>query len=108
MRFEATRSFVKLVELGSYAAAAEALYMSTTTLHSHVKAIEAELATVLVKFKGRQLVLTVDGQSSSASRSEPPASSRSFGAVFRGTRAVSERSCALRACTAPRTTCCLP
>lgn len=62
MRLEATRSFVKLVELGSYAAAAEALYMSTTTLHSHVKAIEAELATVLVKFKGRQLVLTVDGQ----------------------------------------------
>lgn len=62
MRLESTRSFVKLVELGSYAAAAEALYMSTTTLHSHVKAIEAELATVLVKFKGRQLVLTVDGQ----------------------------------------------
>ncbi len=62
MRLEATRSFLKLVELGSYAAAAEALYMSTTTLHSHVKAIEAELATVLVKFKGRQLVLTVDGQ----------------------------------------------
>lgn len=62
MRLEATRSFLKLVELGSYAAAAEALYMSTTTLHSHVKAIEAELATVLVRFKGRQLVLTVDGQ----------------------------------------------
>lgn len=62
MRLEATRSFLKLVELGSYAAAAEALYMSTTTLHSHVKSIEAELATVLVKFKGRQLVLTVDGQ----------------------------------------------
>lgn len=62
MRLEATRSFVKLVELGSYAAAAEALYMSTTTLHSHVKAIEAELATELVKFKGRQLVLTMDGQ----------------------------------------------
>lgn len=61
MRLEATRSFLKLVELGSYAAAAEALYMSTTTLHSHVKAIEAELATALVKFKGRQLVLTVDG-----------------------------------------------
>lgn len=62
MRLEATRSFLKLVELGSYAAAAEALYMSTTTLHSHVKAIEAELATQLVRFKGRQLVLTVDGQ----------------------------------------------
>lgn len=61
MRIEATRSFLKLVELGSYSAAAEALYMSTTTLHGHVKSIESELATVLVKFQGRQLVLTVDG-----------------------------------------------
>jgi DNA-binding transcriptional LysR family regulator len=61
MRLDAIRSFLKLVETGSYAAAADALFMSPTTLHSHVKTLEEELNTPLVSFEGRRLDLTRAG-----------------------------------------------
>ncbi|MGH2586446.1 MAG: LysR family transcriptional regulator [Dehalococcoidia bacterium] len=61
MRLDAMRSFCKLVEAGSYAAAADALYMSATTLHSHVKTLEEELSTTLVTFDGRRMKLTRAG-----------------------------------------------
>jgi DNA-binding transcriptional LysR family regulator len=58
VRLDAIRSFLKLIETGSYAAAAEALFMSPTTLHSHVKTLEEELSDTLVTFEGRRLELT--------------------------------------------------
>ncbi|MSQ30033.1 MAG: LysR family transcriptional regulator [Dehalococcoidia bacterium] len=61
MKIEAIRSFLQLVESGSYAAAAEELYTSPTTLHSHVKAIQSELNAALVRFDGRRLDLTAAG-----------------------------------------------
>lgn len=62
MKMEAIRSFLKLVEAGSYALAAEESYMSPTTLHSHVKALQSELNTTLVVFDGRRLDLTAAGE----------------------------------------------
>jgi DNA-binding transcriptional LysR family regulator len=61
MRLDAIRSFLKLVETGSYAAAADALYTSATTLHSHVKTLEEELSATLVTFDGRRMDLTSAG-----------------------------------------------
>jgi LysR family transcriptional regulator, cyn operon transcriptional activator len=61
MRLDAMVSFLKLVEMRSYVAASEALFMSPTTLQSHIRSIEDELGTPLVRFSGRQLVLTPAG-----------------------------------------------
>lgn len=61
MRIDMMRSFLKLVEAGSYAAAADALFMNTTTLHGQVKALEEELGAPLVTFKARRLALTRAG-----------------------------------------------
>lgn len=61
MRLEAIRSFVALVETGSYTAAAEALFLSTTTVHGHVRALEEELGASLVNFSNRKLGLTRAG-----------------------------------------------
>lgn len=61
MRLDAIRSFITVVEEGSYAAAAESLYTSPTTLHSHVKSIQDELAVPLMTFSGRRLELTAAG-----------------------------------------------
>jgi len=54
MRIDAIASFQKLVETGSYAAAAEALFMSPTTLQSHIKSVENELGTPIVRFASRK------------------------------------------------------
>lgn len=61
MRLDAIRSFITVVETGSYASAAEVLYTSATTLHSHVKAIQDELTVPLITFSGRRLELTAAG-----------------------------------------------
>ncbi len=61
MRIEAMKSFIRLVEAGSYAAAAESLYLSPTTLHSHVRSLETELGATLVVFAHRRLELTRAG-----------------------------------------------
>jgi DNA-binding transcriptional LysR family regulator len=61
MRLEAIRTFVTLVQTGSYAAAAEALFLSTTTAHGHVKSLEEELKATLVSFSNRRLELTRAG-----------------------------------------------
>lgn len=61
MRIDAMMSFIALVETGSYAAAAATLYTSSSTIHSQVKAIEAELRADLVTFGGRVLRLTDAG-----------------------------------------------
>jgi DNA-binding transcriptional LysR family regulator len=61
MRLDAIRTFVTLVQTGSYAAAAEALFLSTTTAHGHVKSLEEELKATLVSFSNRRLELTQAG-----------------------------------------------
>ncbi len=61
MRIEAVKSFVTLVQTGSYPSAAEALFLSPTTVHGHVKGIEEEVKATLVVFNGRQLELTRAG-----------------------------------------------
>jgi DNA-binding transcriptional LysR family regulator len=52
---------VTLVETGSYVAAAEAQFLSATTLHGHVKTLEEEVGADLVTFSGRRLELTRAG-----------------------------------------------
>lgn len=61
MRIEALRSFVSLVRAGSYAATADELFMSSTTLHGQIRALEQELGTTLLTFHGRDLHLTGAG-----------------------------------------------
>ncbi|MGD9890552.1 MAG: LysR family transcriptional regulator, partial [Dehalococcoidia bacterium] len=61
MRIDAIRSFLRLVEAGSYSSAADLLFMSPTTLHSHVKSIEDELNMALVTFDGKRMELTRAG-----------------------------------------------
>lgn len=61
MRIDAMQSFVKLVECGSYTAAAEALFMSTSTVHSHIKTLETDLQANLVAFTRGRLQLTHAG-----------------------------------------------
>jgi DNA-binding transcriptional LysR family regulator len=61
MRIDAIRTFVTLVQTGSYAAAAEALFLSSTTAHGHVKSLEEELKASLVSFNNRRLELTRAG-----------------------------------------------
>ncbi len=61
MRLEAIKSFVTLVQTGSYPAAAEHLFLSPTTVHGHVKGLEDEIKATLVIFNGRQLDLTQAG-----------------------------------------------
>jgi len=61
MRIDAMKSFVRVVEAGSYAAAAESLFLSPTTLHGHVRSLETELGAKLVVFTRRRLQLTRAG-----------------------------------------------
>jgi DNA-binding transcriptional LysR family regulator len=61
MRLDAIRTFLAVVEAGSYAAAAESQYHSATTLHGHVKSIQEELGATLFTFAGRRLELTAAG-----------------------------------------------
>ncbi|MGE3074077.1 MAG: LysR family transcriptional regulator [Dehalococcoidia bacterium] len=61
MRIEALRSFVTLVRAGSYAATADELFMSSTTIHGQIRALEQELGTTLLTFHGRDLHLTGAG-----------------------------------------------
>jgi DNA-binding transcriptional LysR family regulator len=61
MRIEALKSFVAVVRAGSYVASGDQLFMSPTTVHGHIRALEQELGTTLVTFSGRTLHLTKAG-----------------------------------------------
>lgn len=61
MRMEEIKSLAQLVRSGSYPAASEALYLSPTTIHGHVKSLEQELNATLIVFSGRKLELTRAG-----------------------------------------------
>ncbi len=61
MRIESLRTFVTLIRAGSYAATADELFMSSTTIHGQIKALEHELGTTLLTFHGRDLHLTGAG-----------------------------------------------
>jgi DNA-binding transcriptional LysR family regulator len=61
VRIEAITSFAQLVRSGSYPAASEALFLSPTTIHGHIKGLEQELNATLVVFTGRKLELSRAG-----------------------------------------------
>ena len=61
MRIESLRSFVTLVRSGSYAKTAEELFMSATTVHGQIRALEQEMGTALLTFQARELHLTAAG-----------------------------------------------
>lgn len=61
-RFEAMQVFSKVVELGSFAAAAERLDMSTSAVSRHVAQLEALLDARLLNRTTRRLSLTENGR----------------------------------------------
>lgn len=61
-RFEAMRVFCKVVEAGSFAAAAARLDMSTSAASRHVAQLEAQLDARLLNRTTRRLSLTENGQ----------------------------------------------
>jgi DNA-binding transcriptional LysR family regulator len=62
-RFQAVNTFVKVVELGSFARAAERLGMSTSAVSRQVSELETHLDTRLLNRTTRRLSLTEAGQS---------------------------------------------
>jgi DNA-binding transcriptional LysR family regulator len=61
VRIEALRSFVNLVRSGSYSKTAEELFMSSTTIHGQIRALEQELGVALLTFQSGRLQLTAAG-----------------------------------------------
>jgi len=62
MEFKQLRSFVTVVQSGSFTRAAEKLYLSQPTVSIHVQALEAELGSALVRRTTRSAELTAKGQ----------------------------------------------
>lgn len=62
-RFQALRSFVRVVELGSFARAAERLELSTSAVSRQVADLESHLSVRLLQRTTRRLSLTDTGQS---------------------------------------------
>jgi len=61
LRIEALHSFVMLIRTGSYSGTADELFMSSTTIHGQIRALEEELGGPLITFNGRKLHLTSAG-----------------------------------------------
>ena len=61
MKFNQIEIFCKIVELGSFSRAAEALHLSQPTLTEHIKALEDYLGTTLLDRLGREVVPTKGG-----------------------------------------------
>lgn len=61
-KFEAIKVFVRIVEAGSFAAAAEGLGISTTATSRHLAQLEAHLGTRLLQRSTRRLSLTESGR----------------------------------------------
>ena len=61
MKINQIEIFCKIVELGSFSRAAEALHLSQPTLTEHIKALEDYLGTTLLDRLGREVVPTKAG-----------------------------------------------
>lgn len=56
------KEFIVLAKICNYGRAAEALYISQTSLFNHIRALETEIGTALFDKKGRKIVLSEAGQ----------------------------------------------
>jgi len=63
MRTESLLTFAAVAEEMSYTKAAERLYLTPSTVHQQVRALETELSTKLVHVVGKEVLLTEAGQS---------------------------------------------
>ena len=61
MKIDNLKTFVSIVELGSFSAAADSLYTTQSTISKKIKQIESELDTVLFNRSTRKLILTESG-----------------------------------------------
>ncbi|MXP26948.1 LysR family transcriptional regulator [Altererythrobacter indicus] len=61
-KLDLVRTFVEVVQAGSFSAAAERLGMPRSTVSLHIKTLEGELGTRLMKRSTRSFALTDDGQ----------------------------------------------
>ena len=62
MNQSALEGFVKIVELNSYSAAAEALYLSQSALSQQIRTLEGQLGVELFQHVPRKVLLTPAGQ----------------------------------------------
>ena len=62
MNQSALEGFVKIVELNSYSAAAEALYLSQSALSQQIRTLEGQLGFELFQHVPRKVLLTPAGQ----------------------------------------------
>lgn len=62
MNESALEGFVKIVELNSFSAAAEALYLSQSALSQQIRTLEGQLQFELFQHVPRRVVLTPSGQ----------------------------------------------
>ena len=61
MNQSALEGFVKIVELNSYSAAAEALYLSQSALSQQIRTLEGQLGVELFQHVPRKVLLTPAG-----------------------------------------------
>ena len=61
MEFKQLRSFVEVVETGSFTKAAERLFVSQPTISTHIRLLEEEFGTRLVLRDGKRVEATVKG-----------------------------------------------
>ena len=62
MNESALEGFIKIVELNSFSAAAEALYLSQSALSQQIRTLEGQLQFELFQHVPRRVVLTPSGQ----------------------------------------------
>lgn len=62
MNESALEGFVKIVEMNSFSAAAEALYLSQSALSQQIRTLEGQLQFELFQHVPRRVVLTPSGQ----------------------------------------------
>ena len=63
MNIDYLKEFVVLADTGNFSRAADALFLSQSSLSKHIKAMEQELAIPLFRRTTRRLELTEDGMS---------------------------------------------
>lgn len=77
------KEFIVLAEICNYGRAAEALYISQTSLFNHIRALETDIGTPLFDKKGRKIVLSESGQLFLPYAKTIAAASEEFAAVLK-------------------------
>jgi DNA-binding transcriptional LysR family regulator len=76
MNIKQIETFVRIVELGSFSAAAEALYASQSTVSARIKDLERYLGAELFDRSFHRAQLTPKGHEHRASPRDPPGARR--------------------------------